>query len=559
MRKPTYWSEYPRPQMQRESFVCLNGMWGFCETETDELPRGFQREIRVPYPVESELSCVGLHFGRNSRLWYRRFFTLPGNFNQGIVLFNCGGIDQTARLFINGKQAGEFCTAVDGPASVDITAFLRDGENEVILCVRDSLDHRIPYGKQKEEPGGMWYSEVSGIWQTVWLESVPEKHITGMNIVPFADRVEITVEGDGTEEGVIDCEGCSYPYSGGKAVISIGDPKYWTPEMPYLYYFSIRTGTDEVFSYFALRTLEIRKIDGISRLCLNGKPYFFHGILDQGYFPKGIWTPQEAAGYKWDILAMKRLGFNTLRKHIKVEPEEFYYECDRIGMIVFQDMVNNGTYRFFRDTLLPTLGFVRKDDRKIRRRPETKKNFLAAMESTVIRLRNHPCICGWTIFNEGWGQFESSMCYDRLKALDSTRWVDSASGWFAGGKTDVDSRHVYFRKFRMPEAGEKPVILSEFGGYSLKITDHTQYPTRNYGYRFFKEPEKYMQAMEKLYMDEIVPAVKKGLCASIYTQLSDVEDETNGLVTYDRSRIKVNEEKMRAIAKILCGENTDGN
>lgn len=545
------WREYPRPQLQRDSWLCLNGMWGFCVTESDEMPKGFQREIRVPYPVESELSCVGLRFGKNSRFWYRKFFTLPEDFGAGRILLHCGGIDQTAKLYINGKAAGEYCTAVEGPISADITDLLTDGENEIIFCVRDGLDRRIPYGKQKEEPGGMWYTPVSGIWQTVWAENVPEKHIRELIITPGTDRVEILVMGEGCEEGVIACEGMSYPYTGGKAEICLSDPKPWTPELPYLYYFSVKSGADEVFSYFALRTLEIKKENGIPRLCLNGKPYFFHGLLDQGYFPKGIYTPKEAGGYKWDILAMKRMGFNTLRKHIKVEPEEFYYECDRIGMIVFQDMVNNGKYSFFRDTLIPTLGIIKKNDRNSNRDETARKNFLTAMESTVRRLRNHPCICLWTVFNEGWGQFESTKAYERLKEMDSTRWIDTASGWFAGGKTDVVSGHVYFKKFRMPEAGEKPILLSEFGGYSLKIPGHCMNLNRNYGYRFFADPEKYMAALEKMYLEEIVPAVEKGLCGSIYTQLADVEDETNGLVTYDRSRVKVNEEKMRNIAKML--------
>jgi len=545
------WREYPRPQLQRDSWLCLNGMWGFCVTESDEMPKGFQKEIRVPYPVESELSCVSLRFGKNSRFWYRKFFTLPEDFGAGKILLHCGGIDQTAKLYINGKAAGEYCTAVEGPITADITDLLTDGENEIIFCVRDELDRRIPYGKQKEEPGGMWYTPVSGIWQTVWIENVPEKHIRELIIVPAADRVEIRVIGEGCEFGTVECEGTSYPYEGGKALICLSDPKLWTPELPYLYYFSVKSGADEVFSYFALRTLEIRKENGIPRLCLNGKPYFFHGLLDQGYFPKGIYTPKEAGGYKWDILAMKRMGFNTLRKHIKVEPEEFYYECDRIGMIVFQDMVNNGKYSFFRDTLIPTLGILRKNDRNSNRDEAARKNWLAAMESTVRRLRNHPCICLWTVFNEGWGQFESAKAYEKLKELDGTRFIDSASGWFAGGKTDVVSRHVYFKKFRMPEAGEKPILLSEFGGYSLKIPGHCMNPNRNYGYRFFADPEKYMAALEKLYLEEIVPAVEKGLCGSIYTQLADVEDETNGLVTYDRIRVKVNEEKMRNIAKML--------
>jgi len=544
------WNEYPRPQMQRESFLCLNGVWDFAAT-AGKAPDKYPGKVTVPYPVESSLSGIEKHYPKGTVLWYRRSFSLPEGFNIGRVLLNFGAVDQIAEIFLNGKKLGEFCTAVEGTVSRDVTDVLVPGENELVFRVTDDLDERIPYGKQRERRGGMWYTPFSGIWQTVWMESVPEKHIRSLQITPFADRAEIRVIGDGVAEGCIEWEGHTEHYCDGFAVIRPEEVKNWSPEMPYLYYFSVKSGEDEVYSYFALRTITIGNVDGTPRICLNGKPYFFHGLLDQGYFHDGICTPKEESGYKRDILAAKRMGFNTLRKHIKVEPEVFYYECDRLGMIVLQDMVNNGKYRFVRDTLLPNLGLLKKNDTAKSIDPVAKENYRKAVGSTVERLYNHPCICGWTLFNEGWGQFDSSTAYDMLKAMDQTRFIDSASGWFAGEKTDVCSIHTYFKKFRLPKKSEQPVILSEFGGYALKIEGHTCSRKEPYGYRLYKNAGKYMTALEKLYLTEIIPAAEKGLCGAVYTQISDVEEELNGMLTYDRQRVKPDEERMRSIAAKL--------
>ena len=240
----------------------------------------------------------------------------------------------------------------------------------------------------------------------------------------------------------------AFSLENGKVTITPEKPRFWSPEDPWLYEFTVETGEDRVASYFALRTLEIKTAGGYPRLCLNGKPYFFHGLLDQGYWPDGLLTPAAPECYADDILAMKKLGFNTLRKHIKVEPEEFYYQCDKLGMVVFQDMVNNGRYRFFRDTALPTLGVQKLPDGGINRDGKTRRMFLKSMERTAAQLGNHPCILYWTIFNEGWGQFCANEAYEKLKALDGTRWIDTTSGWFRGHKSDVDSRHVYFRRVK---------------------------------------------------------------------------------------------------------------
>ena len=536
------WNVYPRPQLKREHYVNLNGSWDFCAAGAGEQPV-YDRQILVPYPVEAPLSGIGERFSEEKLLWYRRTFSWDRP-REGRVLLHCGGVDQRGEVFLNGRPQGTLDALRD---TVELTA-LHPGENLLELRVTDRLsDVTVPYGKQREARGGMWYTPVSGIWQTVWLERVPKRYITGLRMTPLKNGVEIRVEG--VPSGILTCEGVDYPFAGSPVRIFPKEPRYWTPEDPYLYDFTVRAGEDRVESYFALRTLEIRTVEGLPRLCLNGKPLFFHGLLDQGWWPEGLWTPPDPGAYERDILAAKALGFNTLRKHIKVEPEQFYYDCDRLGMVVFQDMVNNGKYRFFHDTVLPTVGIQRLDDRHAHRNKAQRQRFLDQMEATVERLRNHPSVCYWTIFNEGWGQFDSDAVYDRLKALDPTRFIDAASGWFRRTRTDVESRHVYFKKFRVPKTN-KPLVLSEFGGYSWRVPGHC-FSEKNYGYRLFREREDFQAALLDLYETQILPAVPKGLCAAVYTQLSDVEEETNGLLTYDRQTEKPDRAEMAALGEKL--------
>ena len=536
----TPWNVYPRPQMKRDNWLNLNGAWDFA---VDYESKG---RILVPFCPESKLSKIGAHFDEGSALSYTRNFTLPEGFNRGRVILHIGAADQQADVFLNGKPVGYHKGGYEA-FSYDITEYLQEENRLQIICFDDLTDQSYPYGKQTLKRGGMWYTPVSGIWQSVWLESVPESYIQKLHIENRGYGVTIAVE-PALEGTVRVAELGEFPLVAGRVTITPENPHLWSPEDPYLYDFTIEAGEDKIESYFAIRALEIKKIGKYPRLCLNGKPYFFHGLLDQGYWPDGLFTPATPECYAEDILAMKRLGFNSLRKHIKVEPEEFYYQCDRLGMVVFQDMVNNSDYHFFRDTVLPTIGIQKLPDQNLHADAHQRKRFLEGMEATVSQLKNHPSICYWTIFNEGWGQFDSDKVFEIFLKLDDTRFVDSTSGWFRQHRSQVDSRHVYFRKVKLTGDGKSPLVLSEFGGYSYKPEGHVFNTESTYGYGKYRTREEFAQAVQNLYMNEIVPCVKRGLCAAIYTQVSDVEDETNGLRTYDRKVEKLTPEEMRPIA-----------
>ena len=542
----TPWTIYPRPQMRRDSYLNLNGQWDYAISSNVDFPADYSQKIRIPFCPESQLSGIGEHPKDGDYIWYRRYFTLPEGFNKGRILLHIGAADQNLFCLLNGKIIGAHTGGYEA-ITFDITDALAE-ENELILrCLDDLRDKIFPYGKQTLKRGGMWYTPVSGIWQTVWLESVPENYIQKLHIENHGAAVQISIEPK--LEGKVGVAGIGeFALTDGTASIAPENPHLWSPEDPYLYDFSVETAEDRIDSYFAIRTLEIQNIDGYPRLCLNGKPYFFHGLLDQGYWPDGLFTPAAPECYAEDILAMKKLGFNTLRKHIKVEPEEFYYQCDKLGMVVFQDMVNNGDYNFLRDTALPTVGLQKLNDRYLHRNQATRHIFLKSMEATVNQLKNHPCICYWTIFNEGWGQFDSDNVCAKFRQLDSSRFIDATSGWFRRSNTDVDSRHVYFKPVKLV-ATDKPLVLSEFGGYSYKPEGHVFNTEKTYGYGKFADQAAFAEAVEKLYLEQILPAFHRGLSAAIYTQVSDVEDETNGLLSYDRKICKLDADKMQKIAE----------
>ncbi len=530
--KGTPWQTYPRPQMVRPDWLCLNGDWIFTAGNRNT-------KIRVPFCPESLLSLSGLRPQYGEWMRYERDFTVPAAWAGKRILLHFGAVNRLCEVLVNGKPAGGHDTGYL-PFTLDITETVKTGENNLIVRVMNDLSPRYPLGKQKIRRGGMWYTPCSGIWQTVWLEAVPETYVRELVITTRGDSVTVTALG--VSDGTLKLGEKTYPLKNGTVTLTPDTVRMWSPEDPYLYRFTLESGEDSVESYFALRTLQIREIRGKKRLCLNGKPYFFHGLLDQGYWSDGLYTPADPQGFERDIRTVKELGFNTLRKHIKIEPEQFYYDCDRLGMIVFQDMVNNGKYRFFRDSALPTARILKKKDRRSNSDPAAREIFLRDMEETVHLLGNHPCICLWTIFNEGWGQFEADKAYDLLKEMDDTRFVDATSGWFHQKKSDVDSLHIYFDKLHLGKT-DRAQILSEIGGFACKIEAHSFNPDRTYGYRKYTDREIFAHEMRKHYEEQVLPLIKEGLCCTIWTQVSDVEDETNGMLTYDRK-----------VQKILPGE-----
>ena len=537
------WERYPRPQLRRADWLCLNGDWQL-------IVGGKTQTIRVPFCPESLLSGVETPPPIGTEMVYRRTFRLPESWRGRRVLLHFGAVMRDCRVRVNGT---ELCRHENGylPFTADLTGTLREGENELAVAVVNDLDHRFPWGKQSVKRGGMWYTPCSGIWQSVWLEPVPENHVRSLRIRTGADWSEITAEG--VTEGEVLLDGARYPLVNGSVRIPVASPRLWSPESPFLYAFTLTSGEDRVESYFALRTLSTETINGTPRLCLNGKPYFFNALLDQGYWSDGLYTPAGPEGFEKDILAMKSLGFNTLRKHIKIEPEQFYYDCDRLGMIVFQDMVNNGEYAYIRDTVLPTLHFQKHEDRRLHRDPVSRRIFLESMEETAKELANHPSICLWTIFNEGWGQFLADEAYDRLKALDPGRFVDSTSGWFHQKKSDVDSLHIYFDPLHLGKL-PLPQLLSEFGGYVWKLPEHSFNREKTYGYRKYETREDFVAALRETFGKELPPLVREGLCGCVYTQVSDVEDETNGFFTFDRAVLKLKPEELRDLAAGLQRE-----
>lgn len=541
----TPWNEYPRPQLKRDSFFNLNGVWELSVLKNQKIEN--IGNITVPYPPESKLSGIERTLKKGEKYVYSRNFTLPDDFVKDEIILHFGAVDQIAEVKINNHFVGE---NIGGylPFEFNITGFLTEGENTITVTVTDDLNTQLPYGKQRKKRGGMWYTPTSGIWQTVWLESVPTKYISHLKIETKNNTVTFITKGGENEKTLI-LNGNSHSYNGDSFKLEIDSPIMWSPENPHLYEFKIISGKDTIESYFALRDITIEKIGDRSYICLNGKPYFFNGVLDQGYFDDGIFTPHSPKVYKNDILSMKNMGFNMLRKHIKIEPEIFYYYCDKYGMIVFQDMVNSGKYNFFIDTALPTVGlkrFITHRASKFRR-----DHFEKTAKGTIDLLYNHPSVCYYTIFNEGWGQYDADKIYTMLKNLDNTRVWDATSGWFNKKLSDVTSEHVYFKPIKLKANPNRPLVLSEFGGYSYKIPEHSFNLKKTYGYRFFTDSDKFVESMKKLYLQEVASAIKQGLCATVLTQLSDVEDETNGLITYDREVQKINTNTMQSISNAI--------
>lgn len=548
-RKSDSWNYYPRPQLKRDRYLILHDNWTLN-----------QAPIRMPFPPESILSGYDGKLGKN--LKYETTFSLPDTFIEEKILLHFGAVDQIAEVYVNGHFAGKHQGGYLH-FTLDVTELVRKKEiNHLEVRVTDSLSKEYPYGKQRKKRGGMWYTPISGIWQTVWLENVPTLYIQDIRLKPDLEGIHVelkTLESKGflAEVFLDNGEVLKRNFTGKEGYLNLTDhvcengtryePKLWTPEHPYLYTLRITTEQDQIETYFALRTISIEKIDGINRVCINKKPIFMHGVLDQGYYSDGIYLPAEPEEYERDILRMKELGFNMLRKHIKVEPDYFYYYCDKHGMLVVQDMINSGPYSFIRDTALPTIGMKTRKDR-IRGQKKRKEIFKEHTRETISQLYNYPCIMTYTIFNEGWGQFDSDEMYEYVRSLDDSRLIDSTSGWFWQEKSDFDSEHIYFKNIEL-NPKERPMFLSECGGFSRTIEGHIYSKYNSYGYGTMATEEELTQAIVKMYEIMVVPAVEKGLCGCVYTQLSDVEEEVNGLYTYDRKVCKVAKEPMQQLAK----------
>lgn len=537
--------KFPKPQFRRDDFFILDGDWKIND-----------RLVRVPFPPQSVLSIFEGEVP--DEFTYTKEFEIPQSFTKERIILHFGAVDQCCIVKINGGVVGEHQGGYTA-FSFDITDMVnRKGNNIIEVQVEDGLSTDYSYGKQTRTPKGMWYTPVSGIWKSVWLENVPDNYIERIIITPQLDRVNIAISNllEFNEVKIKirfnNSELLCHRLEKDSEELIIPNPLNWTVDNPYLYEFVITADEDRVEGYFALRTITIKQIEGINRVCLNDRPIFMHGVLDQGYFKEGIYTPRDYNDYVKDIANMKELGFNMLRKHIKVEAEQFYYACDVLGMLVVQDMVNSGKYSFVRDTVLPTIGFNKRKTKYLPSNNIRRMAFEAHMREVTKQLYNHPCVVVYTIFNEGWGQFNTEEMYDYLKGLDTTRLIDSASGWFITDKTDFDSPHIYFRNVKL-KPKNRPMFLSECGGYKFLVKEHFDH-CKEYGYGSCKDSEDLTKRIETMYEVMVIPAISKGLCGSVYTQLSDVEGEINGLYTYDREVCKVDKSILKEIAYKIDNE-----
>ena len=563
--------EYPRPQMVRENWLNLNGMFDYAVTdEAAEWCDEYDGQIRVPFAIESCLSGVCKRINAKDRLWYRKKFTLPSSFAGKRTLLHFGAVDWECKVYINkalvGSHIGGYC-----PFTVDITDALCEGENELVVWVYDPTDEGWQNrGKQASQSHGFWYTSTSGIWQTVWLEAVEKCYIEKIRLTPDIDASVIKIEA----ETSCDCGKLFAKVLDGETVvaqaditdnneITIENAKLWSPEEPFLYNLELSLdfgGTvDTVKSYFAMRKFSIGEHEGYARLFLNNKPYFQKGLLDQGYWSDGGLTPPTDEAMVYDIETMKRLGFNMLRKHIKVEPDRWYYHCDRLGMIVWQDMVSGGkALNLFHAGVLPNIQsflspavYLTKKDNAYktfnRDKIEWRTQFEEELFEMMDALYNHPSIGCWVPFNEGWGQFDAKRIGDAVKEKDPTRIVDHASGWYDQKGCDLRSIHRYILPVTAPKYDGRPFVLSEYGGYSQIIDGHVWNKEKSFGYQMYKSKESMTDAYRKLHEKQVIPAIKKGLSATVYTQVSDVEFEVNGIMTYDRELIKLDEDMLKEI------------
>ena len=577
--------EYPRPALRRDSFESLNGVWQYAITKSAKLPSQWDGDILVPYSPEAKASGVGRTLRPGEWLHYHRSFAPPAG-EGGRVLLHFGAVDHACAVQVNGHLVGGHRGGY-WPFTFDITEALNADHNRLWVAVQDPTGAGVQArGKQTLRPGGMFYPAQSGIWQTVWLERVPDNYIETLTVTPDYDARTVTVRARTAKPGgavnlwavvraggvtIAEDWGSDEADRDGAVTLNIPEEHFfpWSPDSPFLYDLTVGTtqgeeeSFDTVHSYFALRKWSCAPdARGVLRFCLNDRPLLLNGLLDQGYWPEGLYTPPSDAAVVHELQTIKELGFNLLRKHAKIEPQRWYYHCDKLGLIVWQDMVNGGEpYRLWFVTYLTNVlqPLLRKlpDTAALRgllsRRSEaSREEYGRELEATVEALRGHPCIGCWVPFNEGWGQFEAAQAVETLRTLDPDRLVDEASGWYDQGGGDVDSRHNYFYPLHL-RPGRRTVALSEYGGIAWPMPGHEP-PRRTYGYGTAKSRAELTGRYRKLQLETVLPQLRNGLSALVYTQVSDVEDEVNGLFTYDRQAVKPDPAAVRAVNEALEAE-----
>jgi hypothetical protein len=543
--------EYPRPGLVRDAWLNLNGLWDFALAPRDAgRPAAFGRAILVPFAVESALSGIKEPVGGDRRAWYRRSVEVPAAWAGQRVLLHFGAVDWETTVWVNGQEVGTHRGGYD-PFHFDITGALRAGPQEVVVAVWDPTDAGTqPRGKQVNDPNGIWYTAVTGIWQTVWMEPVPEASIASLALETDIDAgaLGLRVDGRGLAPGdrveaVVLDGGAEIARRSGPAdtalTVAVPNAKLWSPDAPFLYdlVVTLRRGdavADTVRSYFGMRKIAVAKdAGGVNRLFLNDAPLFQFGPLDQGWWPDGLYTAPTDAALAHDVEVTRAMGFNMARKHVKVEPARWYYHCDRLGLLVWQDMPN-GDAR------------IHRDQPDITRSPESDAQYRAEWEGIINALRNHPSIVMWVPFNEGWGQYETAAITDWTRRLDPTRLVNSASGWTDRGTGDVNDIHVYPGPAMPPVEERRAAVLGEFGGLGLPVAGHLWQGDRNWGYRTYASEEEFRRNYAQAIL-RLRPLIGSGLAAAVYTQTTDVEGEVNGLLTYDRAKFKLPVAEIAAI------------